>query len=58
MTAEHRSVRTGFLRSAERFADRPALELDGRVLTYRQLRDQAASLAVALDSHARPTSRC
>jgi non-ribosomal peptide synthetase component F len=52
MTAEHRSVRTGFLRSAERFADRPALELDGRVLTYRQLRDQAASLAVALDSQA------
>ena len=51
MTAEHRSVRTGFLRSAERFADRPALELDGRVLTYRQLRDQAASLAVALDDN-------
>jgi amino acid adenylation domain-containing protein len=52
MTVEPRSVRTGFLRSAEQFPDRPALELDGRVLTYRQLRDLAASLAVALDAQA------
>lgn len=52
MTAERRSLRTGFLRSAARFAGRPALQLGGDVLTYRALLARAASLAATLDAHA------
>jgi amino acid adenylation domain-containing protein len=52
MSPERRSVRTGFLRSAERFADRPALELDGEVLNYRALRERAAAIAASHDMHA------
>ena len=51
MTASRRSLRTGFLLSAERFADRPALQFDGEVLSYRALRDLAAALAATLDAH-------
>jgi amino acid adenylation domain-containing protein len=35
----------GFLRSVVRFPERPALEVDGEVLTYRNLFDRAAALA-------------
>lgn len=52
MTSEARSVRSGFLRSAERFAERPALQLGSEALTYRALRNRAASLAATLDFHA------
>ncbi|MGD9646086.1 MAG: amino acid adenylation domain-containing protein [Pirellulales bacterium] len=42
----------GFLASAQRFAERPALEVAGEVLTYRELYDRAASLAATLqDAH-------
>lgn len=47
-------VSSGFVRSAGRFPDRPALELGGEVLTYRALHDIAASLAATLDAHATP----
>jgi amino acid adenylation domain-containing protein len=47
-----RSVRTGFLRSAERFPERPALELDGEVLSYRMLHERAAGIAASLGMHA------
>lgn len=52
MSSRGRSVSTGFLRSAERFATRPALELGGEVLTYQALRDLAASLAATLQANA------
>jgi amino acid adenylation domain-containing protein len=51
-----RTVRTGFLRSAERFGDRPALQVEGEMLTYRELRDRAASLAATLDKYAPPAA--
>ena len=35
----------GFLHSVARFPERPALEVDGEVLTYRNLFDRAAALA-------------
>ncbi len=47
-----RSLRTGFLRSAQRFPDRDALRLDAQTLSYRQLRERAAALAVTLDVRA------
>src|SRR5207245_1151175 len=45
---ESRTLRSGFLRSSELFPDRPALEVEGAVLSYRDLRDKAASLAATL----------
>lgn len=50
MTPSLRSVSSGFIRSAERFAERPALQLGGAVLTYRALRDLAATLATTLNA--------
>ncbi len=47
-----RTLASGFLRSAERFPDRPAIEFDRQVLTYRQLADRAGSFAATLDRHA------
>lgn len=49
-----RSVSSGFIRSVERFASRPALQLGNEVLTYQALHDLAASLAATLDASAVP----
>lgn len=49
---EPRSVRTGFLASAAKHAERPALELGGEVLNYAALRDRAAAIAATLDARA------
>jgi amino acid adenylation domain-containing protein len=45
-------LHAGFLRSAETFADRPALRVDGAELTYAELRRRAAALAATLDEEA------
>jgi amino acid adenylation domain-containing protein len=50
MTTEARSVRSGFLRSAERFPDRPALQIGAEVQTYSSLHDRAAAIAATLDA--------
>jgi amino acid adenylation domain-containing protein len=42
------SLADGFLRSVQRFADRPALEVAGGCLTYADLFERAASLAATL----------
>jgi amino acid adenylation domain-containing protein len=39
---------SGFMQSAERFPDRPALEVGGESLSYRVLRDRAAAIASTL----------
>lgn len=39
---------SGFLNSAEQFPERPALEVEGRTLTYRELKDSATALAATL----------
>lgn len=44
----HPVLHGGFLRSAERFPGRPALEVDGSTLTFAALRDQAAAIAATL----------
>jgi len=53
MPLESRSLRSGFLRSAERFPDRPALQVASETLSYRRLRTLASRLANTLSSHAR-----
>jgi len=52
MTPSRRTVRAGFLASAERFPERPALQLGDDQLSYRELGALAASLAATLDAHA------
>jgi amino acid adenylation domain-containing protein len=44
-----RTLRSGFLRSRERFGSRPALEVDGLRLSYDELARHAASLAATLE---------
>lgn len=43
-----RALYDGFLRSAERFADRPALQVQGRTLTYAELSEAAKRIAATL----------
>lgn len=46
-----RTLRSGFLRSVERHAERPALAVAGEVFSYRALHDRAASIAATLAKH-------
>jgi non-ribosomal peptide synthetase component F len=46
--ATGRGIHSGFLRSCEMYAHRPAVELPGTVLTYDELRNRAMSLAALL----------
>jgi amino acid adenylation domain-containing protein len=52
MTASMRNLHSGFLHSAERFSDRPALQVQSRTWSYGELRDQAASLAATTQKYA------
>jgi amino acid adenylation domain-containing protein len=44
-----RTLRSGFLASAERYPDRAALTVDGAEVTYRELHERAASIAATLE---------
>ena len=46
---------SGFLRSADRFPERPALEVEGEVLTYEELLRHAKAIASTLVTHDRRT---
>lgn len=48
-----RSLRSGFLRAAARWPDRPALEFADGAVTYAALRDRAAAIAATLDADER-----
>ncbi len=45
---KHRPLASGFLSSSEQFAERPALEVEGRQWTYAELRERATSIAATL----------
>lgn len=47
--SEARSVVSGFCESTSAFPDRPALEIDRQVLSYRELHGRAASIARLLE---------
>ena len=49
MTKSRLSLIEGFVRSATRFPERPALEVAGAVLTYRDLAGRAGALAGLID---------
>ncbi len=51
-TPHARTLRDGFLRAAERHADREALTVGDATRTYAALRDEAFALAATLDAHA------
>lgn len=42
---------TGFLRSAERFAERPAVVVDGQAISYNKLRKIAKRIAATIQTH-------
>jgi amino acid adenylation domain-containing protein len=46
--AAARSLGSGFLAACERFPERPALEVEGKTFSYRDLRDRAAALAATV----------
>jgi amino acid adenylation domain-containing protein len=50
MPPQRRSLRSGFLRSVERFGDRPALVLAGETLSYAELHSRASLFAGALQA--------
>ncbi len=43
---------SGFLESSKKFPNRPALDVDNQVLSYRELKDRAASLSLTLEKNA------
>ncbi len=43
-----RTIRSGFLRSCERFAERPAVRIGAVTISYAELREQAAAIAATL----------
>jgi amino acid adenylation domain-containing protein len=47
-----KALYSGFLESCEKFPNRPALDVQNQVLSYRELKDQAASLALTLEINA------
>ena len=47
----HRTLHEGFLRAAQAFPSRPALEVDGATLVYAELRDRALSIAATIAAH-------
>lgn len=51
-----RTLRSGFLASAERFPERPALSVEGRHVTYGELRERAARIAATLEREVRGAS--
>ena len=53
MAAEARTTLfSGFARSVERFADRPALEVSGESFTFAELDDLAAGIATCIKERA------
>jgi len=48
--SSERGLHSGFLRSADRFPERPALEVEGRAWSYAELRDRAAAIAATLQA--------
>lgn len=48
MVQKNRGLHEGFIASSDRFPERPALEVGGVTLSYRELRDRAAAVAATL----------
>jgi amino acid adenylation domain-containing protein len=51
MAGSQRALWTGFMRSAERFPERPAVIVQGTSLSYRQLREAAIRIAASIQAH-------
>lgn len=49
-----RPMWSGFLRSSEKFADRPAVFAEGKFLKYSELREIACRVAATIQAHADP----
>ena len=51
MAVSQRGLWMGFMRSAERFPERPAVIVQGTSLSYRQLRETAIRIAASIQAH-------
>src|SRR5262249_30476886 len=51
MAVSQRGLWMGFMRSAERFPERPAVTVQGMPLSYRQLRETAIRIAACIQAH-------
>ena len=51
MAVSQRGLWMGFMRSAERFPERPAVIVHGTSLSYRQLRETAIRIAASIQAH-------
>jgi amino acid adenylation domain-containing protein len=51
MSGSLRGLWTGFMRSAERFAERPAVIVQGTSLSYRQICEAAMRIAACIQAH-------
>ena len=51
MAVSQRGLWMGFMRSAERFPERPAVIVEGTSLSYRQLRETAIRIASSIQAH-------
>ena len=49
-----RALWSGFLRSAEKFADRPAVFAESKSLKYRELREASCRIAATIQAHSDP----
>ena len=49
-----RLIWSAFLRSCEKFPDRPAIEVTGSQLSYSELGERARRLAATIQANARP----
>ena len=49
-----RALWSGFLRSSEKFADRPALFAESKFLKYSELRETACRVAATIQAHLDP----
>src|SRR5262249_4659739 len=56
MAVSQRGLWMGFMRSAERFPERPAVIVQGTSLSYRQLRENAVRIAASIQAHQEDSS--
>lgn len=51
MAGSRRALWEGFMQSADRFAERPAVVVEGRTLSYGELRARACQIAACIQAH-------
>ena len=53
-SSEFKGMSAGFVEAVSNFPNRPALEVAGQSLSYKELFERASSIAATIQRHARP----